>query len=101
MGSSIAPDEGAARSGCVQAVLGEVSLVLPLADVIDLDAEQARLAKEITRLHEEIVKLDNKLANDKFVSRAPPEVVDEQRERRDSAVRTRTRLEEALASLAG
>ena len=99
--SSIAPDEGAARSGCVQAVLGEVSLVLPLADVIDLDAEQARLAKEIARLHDEIGKLDNKLANDKFVSRAPPEVVEEQRERRDSAARTRARLEEALAGLTG
>jgi len=99
--ASIARDEGVARFGCVQAVLDEVSLILPLADVIDLEAEQARLAKEIARLHDEIGKIENKLANDKFVSRAPPEVVEEQRERRGSAARTRARLEEALASLAG
>ena len=99
--ASITPAEGTARSGCVQAVLDEVSLILPLAGVIDLAAEQARLAKEIARLHDEIGKIENKLANDKFVSKAPPEVVEEQRERRDFAERTRARLEEALASLAG
>ena len=86
-------------SGAVQTVINEASVILPLADVIDLEAERARLSKEIEKLDKEIIGYDKKLANENFTSRAPEEVVEEQRERRAGAVETKTKLESALERL--
>ena len=59
----------------------------------------ARLQKEIKKLADEIGKIDAKLGNANFVSRAPEEVVEEQRERRRQAEQTRARLSTALKRL--
>jgi valyl-tRNA synthetase len=61
-----------------QIVVGEATFALPVGDVIDLKAETARLQKEIQKLGDEVTKIDAKLANTAFVSRAPEEVVEEQ-----------------------
>jgi valyl-tRNA synthetase len=71
------PEGGAARIA-----LDEMTIVLPLAGVIDFAVERARLDKELKRLTGEIDKIDNKLANAQFLAKAPEEVVAEQRERR-------------------
>ena len=71
-------------------MVGEATYALPVGDVIDLKAEGARLQKEIKKLADEIGKIDAKLGNAAFVSRAPEEVVEEQRERRSQAEQTRT-----------
>jgi valyl-tRNA synthetase len=84
-----------------QIVVGEATFALPVGDVIDLKAETARLQKEIKKLGDEVTKIDAKLANTAFVSRAPEEVVEEQRERRAQAERTRARLRTALKNLEG
>ena len=63
-------------------MVGEATYALPVGEVIDLKAEGARLQKEIKKLGDEIAKIDAKLGNAAFVSRAPEEVVEEQRERR-------------------
>jgi valyl-tRNA synthetase len=89
-----------APGGAVQIVLDEATLILPLADVIDLGQERARLDKELKRLAGEIAKIDAKLGNESFVAKAPPEVVEEQRERREEAVAARAKLSDALARLA-
>jgi valyl-tRNA synthetase len=86
-------------AGAVELVLDEASLALPLADVIDLDAERARLAKEIEKLAKDIAGIDKKLANENFTSRAPEEVVAEQRERRADAADAKAKLESALERL--
>ena len=86
--------------GSAQIVVDEATLALPLADVIDLDKERQRLQREIAKLASDIDKIDRKLADDKFVSRAPEEVVEEHRERRAEAADARSRLETALARLA-
>jgi valyl-tRNA synthetase len=89
----------AAPKGSIQLLIrGEVA-ALPLEGVIDLDAERARLAKEIQKLDVDVAKIDAKLGNADFIRRAPEEVVDEQRERRDEALARKTKMEEALGRL--
>jgi len=90
-----------APKGALQVVLGEATYALPVADVIDLKAERARLEKEIRKLDGEVTKIDAKLGNAQFMSKAPEDVVVEQRERRDDAVATTARLRQAMERLAG
>jgi valyl-tRNA synthetase len=89
----------AAPKAALQIVVGEAAYALPVGDVIDLKAEGARLQKEIKKLTDEIAKVDAKLSNANFVSRAPEEVVEEQRDRRRQAEQTRARLSAALKRL--
>ncbi len=88
-----------ARKGAVQVVVDEATVLLPLAGVIDLDQEKARLTKEIAKLTGEIDKVEKKLSNEAFVAKANPEVVEEQRGRRDEWLAARAKLNEALARL--
>ena len=90
---------GDAPQGSVQIVLDEATLALPLAGVIDIAEESKRLKREIDKVGSEIKQIDAKLANYKFVSRAPEHVVEEQRERRSEAEATATKLEQALKRL--
>jgi valyl-tRNA synthetase len=82
--------------GSVQFVTEGVSMALPLANVIDLSAERDRLSKEIGKLKAEIEKIDAKLNNEQFISKAPEEVVEENRERRAEAEAAALKLQSAL-----
>ncbi len=86
-------------TGSAQVVLGEAVFALPLGDVIDLDVEKARLAKDIAKLANEVAQVDKKLSNAQFTSRAPAEVIEEQRTRRNLAEERRARIAEALDRL--
>ena len=92
-------DYGRPQAGAVQIVLDEATLALPLAGIIDIAAEQKRLKREIDKVGSEIKQLDAKLGNEKFVSRAPEHVVEEQRERKAEAEATAARLAQALKRL--
>jgi valyl-tRNA synthetase len=92
-------DGSAHAKGAIQIVIGEATGYLRLADVIDIGQEKARLNKEIVRLAGEIDKVDRKLGNADFIAKAKPEVVEEQRERRDEWVAARAKLTEALDRL--
>ena len=87
---------GKAPPGAVHIVLDEATLALPLAGIIDVAAESKRLKREIDKVGSEIRQLDAKLANEKFVARAPEHVVEEQRERKADAEATAARLAQAL-----
>ncbi|MCG6117097.1 MAG: valine--tRNA ligase [Aquimonas sp.] len=63
------------------AVLGELTLLIPLEGLVDLDAERVRLHKEIKRIQGEIAKCEGKLGNANFVANAPAEVVTQERQR--------------------
>jgi valyl-tRNA synthetase len=91
--------EKAAPKGAVQIVTKAAILALPLAEIIDLKAEGERLKREIDRLRSELEKLDQKLADEKFTSRAPEHVVEENRERWAHASATQKRLHDALRRL--
>jgi valyl-tRNA synthetase len=98
--SEIAPLTGAVPRGASQSVLDEATLVLPLAGVIDLAVERARLARDVARAGDEVGKLERKLENTDFVSRAKPEVVEENRERLVAARDQMARLQAALQRIA-
>ncbi|WP_188259236.1 valine--tRNA ligase [Azospirillum tabaci] len=98
--SSAEPLSGAVPKSAVQAVLDEATLILPLEGIVDLDKERARLTKEIEKLSGEIKKIDAKLSNEQFVAKAPEEVIEEQRDRRDTAEQARDKLQKALEMLA-
>ncbi|HWX49102.1 MAG TPA: valine--tRNA ligase [Roseomonas sp.] len=91
--------EGEVPKGVAQVVVGEATVLLPLAEVIDLAAERARLVKERDKAQAEATKVEAKLANADFVARAKPEVVEENRERLAAAQAEVARLEAALARI--
>jgi valyl-tRNA synthetase len=76
---SVAQSE--APAGSVTFVVGGATVALPIADVIDVEAERARLARDIDRMGEEATRLAAKLDNHDFVRKAPEEVVEDNRAR--------------------
>ena len=87
--------------GAVQLVVRGDVMALPLKGVIDFAAEQVRLEKEISRAAADIARIDAKLGNPNFVSRAAAEVVELERERREEAEARRLKINEALERLRG
>ena len=99
---SVAPDiseAGGGQAGSAQIVLDEATLVIPLAELIDLAAERARLERERERAAGERAKVLAKLGNADFVERARPEIVQENRDRAGRFAEEISRLEAALARL--
>jgi valyl-tRNA synthetase len=86
-------------SGSAQIVLGEATFALPLAGIIDIEAERDRLKRDIAKEDAEIDKIDRKLSNEQFVAKAKAEVIEEQHTRRAEAVARSERLHAALARL--
>ena len=86
--------------GAAQIVLSDATAALPLAGVIDMDAERARLEREIARNEGEIAKVDSRLANADFVAKAPPEVIEENRERKAAFEAAVKKLRAALKRVA-
>ena len=87
--------------GAIQIMHGEATLSLPLAGVIDLDAERKRLEKELDRVAKDIAGIDAKLNNPQFLAKAPEAVVEEQKERRADATALSDKTKSALARLEG
>jgi len=89
----------AVPEGAVQLVLGEATMALPLADVIDVDAEKARLQKAIGKVNGEIKKISGKLGNQGFLDKAPEAVINENKQRLAEEEAHLEKLGEALARL--
>jgi len=92
---------GAPPAGSLQIVVRGALAALPVAGVLDVAAEQARLAKEIEKERGEVAKVDAKLANADFVARAPEEIVAENHERRQSSLGRIAKMEAARQRLSG
>jgi len=90
----------AAPAGSAQIIIGEATICLPLADVIDLAAEKARLSKDAGKLEAEISKIEKKLSNPKFVEKAPDEVVAGEREKVAESKEKLDKINVALSRLA-
>ncbi len=98
--SAFGPLAGEVPHGAAQAVLGEATIVLPLAGIIDLAAERARLTATRAKAAAELQKVEQKLANADFVSRAPEAILEEHRERQESFAAEVARLDVALQRIA-
>ena len=96
-------DNGSVASEAPQAsaqiVVGQLTVCLPLEGVIDFDAERDRLNKERDKATSEIEKIEKKLGNQGFISKAPEAVVAEQRTRLEDLQATVAKLDEGIARL--
>jgi valyl-tRNA synthetase len=82
------------------ALLGNLKILVPMAGLIDVAAERARLEKNRQKLGADLVRIDSKLAQESFVSNAPAAVVEKERERQAALRRDLAKLEEQLQQLA-
>jgi len=87
------------RPGSVQIIVGGEIVAIPLHGVIDLAAERARLAKEMAKADADIARVDAKLGNPNFVARAPEDVVEEEKGKREKALERKAKIAEALRRL--
>jgi valyl-tRNA synthetase len=81
------------------ALVGELKVMVPLAGLIDVAAERARLTKEIDRLKQELARSEKKLSNESFVSKAPKEVVERERMKAEETSSASAVLQRQLDSL--
>ncbi|MGO3345599.1 MAG: valine--tRNA ligase [Marinomonas sp.] len=81
------------------ALVGDMEVLVPMAGLIDKDAELARLQKEIDKSTKDLERIEGKLANESFVARAPAAVVDKERAKCDDLRLTVSKLEEQKASI--
>ena len=98
--SEIGPVLGEVPKGSAQAVLGEATIVLPLAEIIDLEVERARLKAARTKAEADLAKVEQKLGNEDFVKRAPEAIIEENEERLRNFSAEITRLNAALQRIA-
>ena len=92
---------GEAGADDVIALAGDMSLLVALKDVIDPQAESARLRKELDRLRSDAGRLNAKLGNASFVDRAPEAVVQKERDRLKETEAMIGKLEEQHRRIAG
>ena len=85
--------------GCASVAAPGASFGLPLADIIDVEAEKARLEKNLGKLAKELGGLRGRLKNPKFVASAPDEVVAEARENLALREEEEAKLKDALSRL--
>src|SRR5690554_3706623 len=82
------------------ALVGEMRVLVPMAGLIDKDAELARLDKEIGRLQGEVQRVGGKLGNPSFVDKAPPAVIEKERAKLAEAEQALVKLTEQRARIA-
>ena len=85
--------------GMVTVTTHAARLYLPLAELVDLEKEKARIAKELDKNRKELDKLESKLNNPGFVNKAPAQVVEAERERADKLRALLVKLEESAKTL--
>ena len=85
--------------GMVTVVTHDANIYLPLAELVDIDAELERIAKEKAKAEDNLKRIEAKLANESFTSRAPENVVNAEREKADKARALIAKLEESAAAM--
>lgn len=79
-------------------LVGSLELLIPMEGLIDIEAEILRLKKEILKIQKEIERAESKLANAAFVKKAPPEIINQERQRLANFTTAYTKLQSQLNS---
>ncbi|MUJ24831.1 valine--tRNA ligase [Aliivibrio fischeri] len=93
---------GEETPACATSLVGKSELMIPMAGLIDKDAELARLAGEVKKTQGEIKRIEGKLSNEGFVAKAPEAVIAKEREKLEGYQETLVKLEaqqETIAAL--
>ena len=91
--------ESCADEGTVRIVTGSCEIFIPLADMVDLEAERARLQKELAAAEGEIKRAEGKLSNAEFTAKAPEKVVNAEREKLAAAKALYEKLQNSVKAL--
>ena len=86
---------------CATALAGHLEILVPMAGVIDVTVELSRLDREIDKISIEVSKLSGKLSNAKFIDKAPPEVVEKERQKLEDLESSLSKLLEKHGAIAG
>ena len=93
-------DEAMTAQGMVTVTTHAARIFMPLAELVDLEKEKARIQKELDKNRKELDKLETKLRNPGFVNKAPAQVVEAEKERAEKLRALIAKLEESAAALA-
>ena len=88
-------------NGMVTVSTHDATMYLPLAELVDIEKELERIGKEITKARENLERIEKKLQNESFVSKAPEAVVNAEREKADKARALIVKLEESAQAMRG
>ena len=83
----------------VSVVIANANIYIPLAELVDLNAEKERLAKEQKRLEGELARVNGMLSNERFISKAPQSKIDEEKAKLEKYTRMMEQVKERLAAL--
>lgn len=91
------PDRDAVSDDVISVVVEKAELFLPMKDLVDYDKEAQRLKKDMEKTEAEIERAEKKLANENFVSKAKPEVVQKERDKLETHKENLKNLKERAA----
>lgn len=91
--------EGEQAPPSATAIVGDMEILIPMAGLIDKDAELARLSKAIDKTEKDLSRVQGKLANEKFVSNAPDAVIEKERSKLDEAEKQLSKLKEQYETI--
>ena len=97
--SEVETGKGFAIEGAVQVVTDSARILIPMAELLDMDKERARLRKDMEAAEKEIAIISGKLGNESFVSKAPQKVVEAEREKLRKAEQRLANTKESLAAI--
>ncbi len=96
--------EAARPQGSATAIFPEFDIYVPILGIVDISAEMARIDKRLAKLEKELGQIEKKLANRHFLEKAPSDVVEKEKEKRDALLSLKGRLEhnrEVLQEIGG
>ena len=89
----------AEAEGMVSVVTDEAKMYMPLSELVDIEKERQRIEKELSKAKAELERVEKKLQNESFVSKAPENVVNAEREKAAKAQALIANLEDSLKAL--
>lgn len=96
---SVQSDKSGIGSDAVSVVVHDAVIYMPFAELVDIEKETERLNKERNRLIKEVERVEKKLANEGFVSKAPQKVIDEEKAKREKYTAMLSGVEKQLEAL--